>query len=332
MSPRYFICTLSIIGLLVLAGCSPKPTPAANPTTVGQTTPFQMNNLDQYSADPLIMPMPSELPPNTSAPIAVNPAINPSVPTVNAAPGMLIQQFNASPGDADPGGAVMLTWRTSGSKVNLQMLRADSTVLNTWEGLAQQGAITVTAPDLPRDTVGFVLTTEAGGATETSSITVHLRCGDAWFFSLPPEGCPAQSAFAWAGVAQPFEHGLMVFVPANAVSANNMVYVLFDDGSMVALNDTWQNGMLIEDAAIIPPTGFFEPTRSFGLVWRDPAAAEMDIRAKLGWATGAEIQYEARYQCDSTSSQVCYLQGPSGLLVIEPMNAGWHVWWGESVR
>ena len=345
MSPRVITCTLLIAGLLVLAGCSPNPTPAADLTTVGETVPYQLNNYEQAEGDPMLFPLPSStpfggsIPPNTAAPITGDQATAPVLPDaqplpVSAPAGTLIQTFEASSAtEAKPGGSVMLSWRTAGNGVTLRMLRADTQIINAWEGLAQQGSITINVPPTERNSVGFLLTTEADGVTESAVVAIELGCGDAWYFSPSPDVCPAQPPITWAGVAQPFEHGLMIYIPANAAFPTNVIYVLYDDGTMAALSDTWQDGMPVEDAGITAPAGFFEPTRSFGLVWSDPSVTGMDIRRKLGWATGEEVQYEAKYQCDSTPvNQVCYLQGPSGLLVIEPMSIGWHVWWGESVR
>src|SRR5689334_13636518 len=119
---NFFITLIAICGLVLLAGCGPDTSQVPTPTTVF-IFPTAMP-LDTVALTPLPL-LPSDTPPITAAPIVVNNPIEaqtlpvPVQPTVNAAPGTLIQSFTANPGESDPGGAVTLAWHTTGSGVSL---------------------------------------------------------------------------------------------------------------------------------------------------------------------------------------------------------------------
>ncbi len=100
-------------------------------------------------------------------------------------------------------------------------------------------------------------------------------------------GCPAAS---WQNVSfalEPFERGLMFWR-----EDVRYIYVLFHDGTWWSFADTWQEGMPSSDPTIVPPAGFYQPVRGFGLVWRQGQG----VRDKIGWATAEEKGYTSLVQ------------------------------------
>jgi hypothetical protein len=72
----------------------------------------------------------------------------------------------------------------------------------------------------------------------------------------------------------------------------HQIYVLHQAGVWRVYDDNWREGDLVWDADIIPPVGFYQPVRGFGLVWRE----ETGVRDMLGWATAEESSFSAAFQ------------------------------------
>ncbi|HQE91173.1 MAG TPA: hypothetical protein PLH19_06415 [Anaerolineae bacterium] len=72
------------------------------------------------------------------------------------------------------------------------------------------------------------------------------------------------------------------------------IYVFYDGGvgAWSAFTDEWDEGEPIDDPGIVPPPGFYQPIRGFGLVWRE----QLNVRARLGWATASEQGYDTAVQ------------------------------------
>ena len=71
-----------------------------------------------------------------------------------------------------------------------------------------------------------------------------------------------------------------------------LIYALFSDGTWQSFVDTWYDGDLESDPTIVPPTGYYQPMRGFGKVWREQAG----VRDKLSWATTEERGLNASWQ------------------------------------
>ncbi|MFH1086432.1 MAG: hypothetical protein V1772_11815, partial [Chloroflexota bacterium] len=82
----------------------------------------------------------------------------------------------------------------------------------------------------------------------------------------------------WAA-DEPFQGGLMLW-RQDALQ----VYVLYNNGTWQAFADTWTSADPETDPGIVPPTGFYQPRRGFGKVWRN----HVPVRTTLGWATTEE--------------------------------------------
>ena len=92
-------------------------------------------------------------------------------------------------------------------------------------------------------------------------------------------GCAQAPEESVWGAEQTFERGLMFWR-----SDTNKVYVLRSDGTWQQYDDTWNEGDQEWDPSILVPTGFYQPKRGFGKVWREQSG----VRSALGWATTEE--------------------------------------------
>ena len=72
------------------------------------------------------------------------------------------------------------------------------------------------------------------------------------------------------------------------VGEEDRIYVLYDDTIYTdgwnAFTDEWQEGDPVDDPTIVPPPGFYQPQRGFGLIWREQPM----VRERLGWAVAPE--------------------------------------------
>lgn len=94
---------------------------------------------------------------------------------------------------------------------------------------------------------------------------------------------PRQTAAAF----QPFEGGVMIWR-----GDTRTIYVLYDDGSWDAFEDTWTPDQPERDPNIQAPAGREQPVRGFGKVWRERPG----VRERLGWALRSEEAYSSPVQ------------------------------------
>jgi hypothetical protein len=100
-------------------------------------------------------------------------------------------------------------------------------------------------------------------------------------------GCPRGQALQIAAAWEPFERGGMLWR-----GDLHQIYVLRQSGTWAVYDDLWREGDMQWDATIVPPGGFMQPVRGFGLVWRQQAG----VRDDLGWATASEATFDAAFQ------------------------------------
>lgn len=62
------------------------------------------------------------------------------------------------------------------------------------------------------------------------------------------------------------------------------IYAVYSDGTWQNFVDPWSEGDPVSDPAIVPPSGYYQPIRGFGKVWRDNAT----VMSKLSWASTEE--------------------------------------------
>jgi hypothetical protein len=131
--------------------------------------------------------------------------------------------------------------------------------------------------------------------------------------------------------AEHFERGLMLWT-----QWNDFVYILYGDDQFSprwdARQNAWFPGLPESDPNIVPPPGYYQPVRGFGVTWRDEQATPgFRVRDRLGWATDQEFSInDAAYQCDSAPKyNTCYITSPgNAVIVLQPERSGWHVWAG----
>ncbi len=92
-------------------------------------------------------------------------------------------------------------------------------------------------------------------------------------------GCPTDVEKGIWSAEQTFQNGYMFWR-----EDTRRIYALFDDHTWQLFTDTWEEGDPEYDPNIVPPSGFYQPKRGFGKVWRE----QPGVREGLGWATKEE--------------------------------------------
>jgi hypothetical protein len=184
---------------------------------------------------------------------------------------------------------------------------------------------TSTATAVPMDTTTVAPPeTAAAAATPTLQATVSpdtatlapTACAFAWFMPNPPPGCPGEAPVYALTVIQHFERGLLLW-RERPDAYGSQIYAFFDDHQWPAwnpTNDRWRPGLPESDPALVPPPGYYQPVRGFGMFWRDayfnPAGSARD---RLGWATDEEFSLGERpMQCHvaGDTARGCFVSGP----------------------
>lgn len=107
--------------------------------------------------------------------------------------------------------------------------------------------------------------------------------------TTPTEQAPAANYAAVQAIFMPFEQGAMIWL-----QDSNQIYVLANgdvelSGTYSAYQDTWRDGMPETDPTIQAPEGFMQPSRGFGQAWRTYPG----VRDGLGWGTSEAAEYTA---------------------------------------
>ncbi|NWG17067.1 MAG: hypothetical protein HXY41_10565 [Chloroflexi bacterium] len=130
-----------------------------------------------------------------------------------------------------------------------------------------------------------VMTPEATALTETPTISPTLQPTS----TTDPRPTPTTGQIQIA--EQVFEHGRMLWI-----QPRQQIWVMQDleqgEGRWLVFDDTFKEGEMESDPAIVPPTGFYQPERGFGKLWR----ANQDIRDALGWGVTPEFGYVSDYE------------------------------------
>ncbi len=207
-------------------------------------------------------------------------------------PEPIIIQFEPNVSIADPGETIWLNWETEhATAVTLYHLLPTGQFGQFWN-VSATGTMSYTISESTRNYERFILYASNEVATANSSIELPLTCPHTWFFAPEPDICPQDAPLISAAAEQRFEHGWMIWV-----GEEDRIYVLYDDQQFSpkwdSFIDEWHVGLPEGDPNIIPPTGFYQPKRGFGLVWRE----QPFVRDRLGWAlTAQETGYETAVQ------------------------------------
>ena len=235
-------------------------------------------------------------------------------------PGPVIHFFRANVEIANPGDTIILEWASEDATAAvLYRILPTGQYGYSWV-VDVSGSMVYEIPETWRNYEGFLLRVSDDAALWAQAyLGIPLICPDAWFFEPAPNECPAAPALYSAGAEQPFEHGLMLWV-----GEQDFIYVLSDDGFSRRWSiyvDAWNEGDPIDDPSIIPPPGFYQPLRGFGLVWRE----NPDVRERLGWATAPEAGYETAVQRTSRwkYNEIYVRALDGGVWRLLPEGSGW---------
>ena len=102
-----------------------------------------------------------------------------------------------------------------------------------------------------------------------------------------PLDCPRTQAVITPAAWQPFENGLMLWR-----ADLNLIYVIEGNNWLSPVGDRWREGDEAYDPSNIAPSGYYQPGRVFGLVWRE----QPGVRASLGWGLAEEVGFTTTIQ------------------------------------
>ncbi len=247
---------------------------------------------------------------------------------IGEAPPPVIEYFVANPQEAAPGEDVQLFWSAElASGAFIYRLNSDGEAGTTWE-VETEGEIGVTVQDSGRSEI-YVLAVTNGSEVVEQEIAIGVGCGVyEWFFQPAPEaGCPNANGLEQQVITQPFERGRMFRFGQTA-----QIYVLFDEPQVIeetdniawiVVDDLHSDVEPAEDPAIIPPAGFYQPTRGLGKAWREVP----NLRDRLGWATAPENPYTTTYQTVSVdgTEQLYFTDDTRQVITLIPNGQGWLV-------
>jgi hypothetical protein len=236
-----------------------------------------------------------------------------------------------SPAEIDPGDSITLIWEAIGERVVIYPLNALGQLTVPIYEVPISGGLVVTPSAGLRNQASYVLYALQGSqSSEPAFAMVRIRCPDAWFFTDPPDVCPASPAHPTAMQAQHFERGLMLWT-----AWDDRIHILYSDGGAPHWDvqpNQWFEGMPASDPAIVPPAGLYQPVRGFGVAWRTGYVSPSQVvRGRIGWATDEEFGVPgAVYQCEYAPRYPrCFISGPEGVVyVLKPERSGWEVWRG----
>ena len=206
----------------------------------------------------------------------VAPEATPETPVTGVGSPVTVTSFTVSPNPVARGGGVTLAWSVDGGAANIKIDRLAEFSGQTAENILDQQPASGSAPyTLPADYINsatFQLSASTADGQETiQTAVVNLTCP--FPDKLTVDSCPATQAKNVDTAFQSFEKGMMVWR-----GDTRKIYVLFNDGTWQALDDTWQDGDNVgTDSA---PQGLIKPERGFGKVWFQIAGVSV-----LGWAT-----------------------------------------------
>jgi len=254
-------------------------TPTRRPTQVAQA-------IDGASPTPLLG--------STRTP-APNEPTSTRVPNPNAA---RIEFFTSDVLEVEPGGDVTLFW--SARNVDgavIYRINVDGTRQQVWN-VPPDSSLNIQTRSSDRGQLSFLLTVGEAETYNEARLTIPIRCPITWFFTPPPNECPAQEAVETTIIEQPFERGRMVYI-----GERNQIYVLFNDGNDPAwLSFTSQYNAEIHPESepnFVPPPGLFQPLRELGFLWR----SNDTVRNRLGLGTSEAKTFQGFYQTAPASNE-----------------------------
>ncbi len=211
---------------------------------------------------------------------------------INPIPSAKIDFFTANVTIADPGERIWLSWQTeNATAVTLYHLMPTGQLGQFWN-VSATGTMSYTIPTSTRNNERFMLYANNDETTAVNApLTLPLTCPNVWFFAPAPNICPQNAPLDSPSAEQQFERGWMIWV-----AVEERIYILYNDEQFSPkwqiYTDEWKVGIPEDDPTIMPPAGFYQPQRGFGLVWREQAT----VRERLGWAIVNESSFVTAVQ------------------------------------
>ena len=337
--------------LLILSACGPSPTPVlipAGPTPIitPGTNPSPLAT-SRYAATPLSlftsMPSPINIPMSVPSdpPTATQlppPATSTSPPTPTPAAQIPLSLIITPRVTQRLGDAITLTWQAGGGQAALCPVLGPGPVASQCVDVPLSGSRTITVDESMLPYLGYALRVTSGSTVSWAIAGVVFGCQGLrdWFFSPPPERCPAASVQTSEAAAQPFEHGLKFWT-----KTTDTFYAFFDgDGSQpqffeFASHVHLKPGASPDHRVGGEPPGRIDPVSGFGMLWRGEFEEFSNVRARLGWGLLPEFPYTSSYQCETASGPqlwTCYLAVPGNkVLQLRPDSTAqvhflWRAW------
>jgi hypothetical protein len=302
--------------------------PASTVTPTAQIKPPTETPAPTFTLAPANTPLPSAtplIPTQTIVPPSPTPTALPPAPTLS------IVAFTVDAQDlADGGKRFTFKWATSGAASVSIYSGAHMRFPQWWSSLPPTGVYTADVSySYYRDPAMSLTAYDDQGNQVSQSVTVTWPCQYTYFFTPELATCPAFEASFTAAAQEPFEKGRMIWLKEVRIgdyAVDNQILVLFDNGDLIRYDDTWTDSEPDRDPSIVPPSGFFQPIRGFGKVWR----ANEQVRNGLGWALAEEAGYEAAMQQEAHESLFgsLFIRTRNGQIINLP--AGWPQYPGVS--
>jgi hypothetical protein len=248
-----------------------------------------------------------------------------ATPTPGSLAAPSIISFTAEPVTIVQGDEVTFSWEaTGGTEAWIQW--TDSFGVLQAISVDPNGGSETFAPDNSR--VNLTVQNSAGG--DSATVELDVTCAHEWVAPLaenpPTDECPSPAQYGSAA-QQPFENGFMIWF-----GPTDTIFVFYNEGQsgtqrpFDTFEDMFQEGDPESDPDIVPPEGFYQPVRGFGLVWRE----NPDVRDQLGWAAAPEAGFETWlqfYSARAMHASANALQGVDGTIhVLENAGATWGVY------
>lgn len=244
-------------------------------------------------------------------------------PAAATAPGTLlplgIDALAAYPTEVSAGENVTLYWHTQGPVIGVRVgWLANGQFVQSADNQPAGGSWSFAAPDDGRATFTLMVRASDGVREVAAQTTITIRCGESWFFSPAPSGCP-RPPLVTAFVVQPFERGRMVYVPALKT------HFVFADGQPA--RQIAESGLATASPAdftltVALPQGLREPQGALAAAWRSDAA----LRGVLGWATGDAQRFTGLLQrAGDGANEAMYFAMGAGQVVRFQNGAAWTV-------
>lgn len=321
MNAKHLFVLWLALSMLLMVGCAARtaepvatepptspivPTfPNATATRGTQQAQEEVTTLPTLTTTPLATSLPVASATATTA--AASPPSPTSLTPTPTGPAV-IHSFTGELSDHPNGVDKMVTfhWQTSGAntvRIN-DYVYGYSRFVPGWN-VAATGTMTITLDATLNRNLYYELIAYNNndyGTVQQQGVIIPWPCEFTYFFTQPEylAACAVDEAVTTAAAEQFFEQGRMIWLEAPQHPLFNpqpTILVIYDSSeypqeSWQSYADLWTPDHPVDDPALTPPTGLYQPVRGFGEVWRN----NPEVRERLGWAITPELSYAAALQ------------------------------------